>query len=141
MKGILEPYLNFSGFAREAALFYAEVFETEQPEIMMFDDLPEKERQGMEGAKGVMHTALNFGNAHLMISDSPFEPVQFGNAYSLSWASESEEEVDKVWRKLTEDGKVIMPLEPTFWSKKYGIVKDKFGVDWMIQVYAPFAEE
>lgn len=141
MKGILEPYLNFSGFAREAALYYAEVFALETPEILMFDDLPAEDRFGMEGAKGVMHTSLNFGNAHLMISDSPFEPVQFGNAYCLSWASESEEDVDKVWDRLIDGGHIIMPLAPTFWSRKYGIVKDKFGVDWMIQVFAPFAEE
>lgn len=141
MKGILEPYLTFSGFAREAALYYADVFELEQPQFMMFDDLPESEKEGMEGAKGVMHTSLNFGNAHLMISDSPFEPVTFGNAHTLSWASESEEEVDRVWQKLTDGGHILMALEPTFWSKKYGSVKDKFGVDWMIQVYSPFAQE
>lgn len=140
-QGMLEPYINFDGNTLEAFNFYGEVFEA-VPELMLFADLPIEEQEAMGHPEGVMHAALDLGNAHLMGSDTMGNIVNEGNRYYLSWASDSLADVETVWERFVEHGaKIIMPLEQTFWAEKYGILEDRFGVQWMIQKYAPYPQE
>ena len=129
----VDVYLNFNGNCREAAEFYAEVFETEQPEIMTFGEAPpHPDYQLPEEAKDlVMHTRLNISGSNVMFSDVfPGQPFVAGNNISLAFVSKDMDEIKSVFDKLSEGGTVVMELQETFWSKSYGSLKDKFGIEW-----------
>ena len=131
----VDVYLNFNGNCREAVEFYAEAFGTEKPQIMTFGDSPPNPEYPLaEEAKGlVMHTRLNIQGSNVMFSDVfPGMPFVEGNNISLAIVSENEDEIKSFFTKLKEGGSVGMDLQETFWSKCYGQVKDKFGIEWQL---------
>lgn len=128
-------YLNFNGDCREAVEFYAHVFETETPEIMTFSEAPPNPQYPLpEEAKNlVMHTRLNISGSNVMFSDTfPGSPFTQGNSISLAIVSKDIEEIKSVFAKIKAGGTVTMDLQETFWSKCYGQVKDKFGIEWQL---------
>ncbi|MDI2589798.1 MULTISPECIES: VOC family protein [unclassified Psychrobacillus] len=129
----IDVYLNFNGNCREAAEFYAEVFKTEKPQIMTFGEAPQHpDYQLPEEAKDlVMHTRLNINGSNVMFSDTfPGSPFILGNNISLAFVSKNEEEIRSAFDALKANGTVTMELQETFWSKCYGALKDKFGIEW-----------
>ncbi|MER2089611.1 MAG: VOC family protein [Sporosarcina sp.] len=131
----VDVYLNFNGNCREAVEFYAEVFGTEEPKIMTFRETPPNPEYPLpEEAKNlVMHTRLNIQGSNVMFSDV-FPGMAFiaGNNISLAVVSEDQDEIKSIFGKLKEGGKVGMDLQETFWSKCYGQVTDKFGIEWQL---------
>lgn len=131
----VDVYLYFNGNCREVVEFYAEVFGTEQPKIMTFGQAPSKGEYPLpEEAKNlVMHAQLNIEGSNMMFSDvfpgSPFVP---GNNIGLAFVSKDLEKIKSAFHRLKEGGTVIMELQETFWSKCYGNVVDKFGVNWQL---------
>ena len=128
-------YLNFNGNCREAVEFYAHVFETEKPEIMTFGDAPPNPEYALpEEAKDlVMHTRLDISGSNVMFSDVfPGWPFVQGNNISLAVVSKDIDEIKSVFSKLKEGGTVGMDLQETFWSKCYGSLTDKFGIEWQL---------
>ncbi|MGE7836571.1 VOC family protein [Viridibacillus arvi] len=135
----INVYLNFNGNCREAAEFYAEVFNTEKPEIMTFGDAPQNPEYTLpEEAKDlVMHTRLNILGSNVMFSDVfPGSPFILGNNVSLAVVSDNEEQLKSAFEALKVGGKVAMELQETFFSKCYGSLKDKFGIEWQISYEA-----
>ncbi|TVX93509.1 VOC family protein [Paenibacillus agilis] len=133
----IEVYLNFNGNCREAVTFYAEVFGTEQPEIMAFGDAPPSPDFTLpEEAKDlVMHTRINIKGSTVMFSDVfPGMPFVVGNNVSLTFVGDHIEEIQSAFHKLKEGGKVAMELQETFWSKCYGSLTDKFGIEWQFNL-------
>ncbi|MEI4769549.1 VOC family protein [Psychrobacillus sp. FJAT-51614] len=133
----VDVYLNFNGNCREAAEFYAEVFKTEKPQIMTFGEAPPSPDYTLpEEAKDlVMHTRLNISGSNVMFSDVfPGSPFIEGNNISLAVVSKDENEIRSAFEALKEGGKVGMELQETFWSKCYGSVKDKFGIEWQLSL-------
>ena len=133
----IEVYLNFNGNCREAAEFYAEVFKTEKPHIMTFGDAPKDPNFEIpEEAKNlVMHTRLDILGSRVMFSDTwPGSPFVAGNNISLTVISDDEEIIRSSFEQLKEGGTVTMELQETFWSKCYGAVKDKFGIEWQVSL-------
>ena len=131
----VEVYLNFNGNCREAVEFYAKVFDNENPQIMAFGDSPpDPNFQLPDEAKDlVMHARLTISGSRVMFSDVfPGTPFVQGNNVTLSITSENEEELTSWYHQLKEGGKVHMELQETFWSKLYGNLSDKFGVEWQI---------
>ncbi|WP_419961300.1 VOC family protein [Psychrobacillus sp. BM2] len=129
----VDVYLTFNGNCREAAEFYAEVFKTEKPEIMTFGDSPQNPDYVLpEEAKDlVLHTRLNINGSNVMFSDTfPGSPFVAGNNISLAFVSKEEDMVKSAFNALKEGGKVSMDLQETFWSKCYGSLRDKFGIEW-----------
>ncbi|TQR21328.1 VOC family protein [Psychrobacillus vulpis] len=129
----VDVYLNFNGNCREAAEFYAEVFKTEKPQIMTFGEAPQNPEYTLpEEAKDlVMHTRLSINGSNVMFSDVfTGSPFILGNNISLALVSKNEEELRSAFDALKEGGKVGMELQETFWSKCYGSLKDKFGIEW-----------
>lgn len=129
----VDVYLNFNGNCREVVEFYAEVFGTEEPKIMTFGETPPNPEYPLpEEAKSlVMHTRLNISGSNVMFSDVfPGMPFVEGNNISLAIVSTDLDEITSVFSKLKEGGSVGMELQETFWSKCYGSVKDKFGIEW-----------
>jgi PhnB protein len=131
----VEVYLNFNGNCREAVEFYANVFGTEQPQIMTFGDTPPDPNFTLpEEAKNlVMHARLTINGSTVMFSDVfPGMPFVVGNNISLTIGSKNIEEIKSLFHKLKEGGKVGMELQETFWSKCYGNLTDKFGIGWQL---------
>jgi PhnB protein len=129
----IEIYLNFDGNCRDAVEYYVEVFKTEEPKIMTFGEIPPNEEYPLpeEAKNRIMHTRLNMCGSVVMFSDTfPGMPYVEGSNISLAIVSHDLEEIKSLFNQLKEDGTVGMELQETFWSKCYGSVKDKFGIEW-----------
>jgi len=126
-------YLNFNGNCREVVNFYAEVFGTEAPKIMTFGETPPNPEYPLpeEAKELVMHTRLDISGSTVMFSDVfPGMPFIEGNNISLAFVSADLNEIKSAFSKLREGGKVAMELQETSWSKYYGQITDKFGIEW-----------
>lgn len=133
----VEVYLVFNGNCREAVEFYKEAFNTEQPEYMTFADAPPNPDFVIpEEAKSlIMHTYLMIDGSRVMFSDNfPGMPYTVGNNISVTVVSDDEGFIRSSFEKLQAGGNVSMPLQETFWSKCYGSLKDKFGVEWQLSL-------
>ena len=128
-------YFNFDGQSKEAAEFYAKVFQAELPKIMLFGDMPDNGTGPMddETKKRVIHAEVKLKDSVLMFSDTmPGMPLQIGNNITLMYASKDPNEIRTIYDRLGDGGKVGMELQETFFSKCYGSVTDKFGVVWQL---------
>lgn len=134
---VVTVYINFNGNCREAVEFYAEVFNTEKPEIMTFAEMPpDPEFEVPEEARDlVLHTSLDINGSTIMFSDIlPDTTFITGNNISLTVMTTSVEETEKLFDRLKEGGNVEIELEETFWSKCYGSLTDKFGIVWQLMI-------
>ena len=134
-------YLAFKGNCMEAFNFYKSVFGGEFPYIGKFSDMPPQE--GMpplpeSELDKIMHISLPISKETvLMGSDTPEsfrQNIVVGNNFSISINTETIEEADRIFGELSDDGKVTMPMDKTFWGAYFGMFTDKFGVSWMINV-------
>ena len=138
----LNPYLNFNGNAEEVFNFYKSVFGGEFAMLMRFKDVPadvpmdgcvEGEPARDEGNL-IMHIALPIGNNVLMASDVPSHmgQVTTGTNINLSINVESKEEADRVFAGLSAGGSIQMPMDNMFWGDYFGMLTDKYGIQWMV---------
>ena len=128
----LNPYLAFNGNCSEAMTFYKEALDGKLS-IQTFGDSPMEVPP--EHKNRVMHATLTFGNAIIMASDGmPENEVVFGNSVSLSIAALKVEDGERMFNNLSAGGTITMPWEKTFWGAIFGMCKDKFGIDWMVNV-------
>ena len=137
MEVAIQLYFVFNGNCREAVEFYAKVFKTEEPNIMSFGDAPPDPNHTIpEEAKHlVMHVNLEIAGSKVMFSDTwPGSPFTVGNNITIAVVSEDEELIRSAFDGLKEGGKVNMELQETFWSKCYGQVVDKFGIEWQLSL-------
>jgi len=132
----IEPYLNFDGRAEEAINFYRKALGAETEMLMRFKDSPEPPPPGMVPPgmdNKVMHAALRIGATRVMVSDGGCSNAAGFQGVTLSIASTDLAAATRWFNALAADGgEVQMPLEKTFWSPAFGMVKDRFGVSWMI---------
>ncbi|MFS0821154.1 VOC family protein [Bacillus sp. 1P02SD] len=131
----VDVYLVFNGNCREAVEFYAKVFNNETPQIMTFGQSPQSpEYQLPEEAKDlVMHARLNIDGSNVMFSDNfPGQPYTIGDNVTLALISKNMDDLKSWYEQLKDGGTVGMELQETFWSKLYGQVTDKFGIQWQI---------
>ena len=129
----LNPYLTFDGNALEAMTTYADILGGEITMSMRFGDMPnEAHWPGMnEDEMAHITVALPGGDA-LMASDGGGRAHQGFHGHNLQLAFQTAEEAQAKFAKLAEGGEVIMPCEPTFWAKAFGMCKDRYGVSWMV---------
>lgn len=131
----LNPYLNFNGNTEEAFNFYKSVFGGEFLALQRFKDTPESDRVAAADRDKIMHVALPVGGNILMATDaleSMGHPLKPGNNFSLSVDAESEEEAERLFQALSAGGKVEMPLAKAFWGAYFGMLTDRFGIQWMV---------
>lgn len=136
----LNTYLTFDGNCREVFEFYRSVFGGEFQSFQTFADAPPDMPVADDHKDRVMHVSLPVGSSVLMGSDSApgfGPPVVVGNNFSISIEGESREHVDRLFAALSAGGKVIMPLEETFWGAYFGLWTDKFGINWMASYTLP----
>ncbi|MEH7085230.1 VOC family protein [Neobacillus drentensis] len=129
MKGQATPYLMFDGKAKEALHYYRDVFGGEISNLQTYGeaDYPTPP----EAHDRIIHAQFKCGDLFLMVSDAfPGNSVVVGNNISLTLEFESEEEIQKIYDALSQNGQVFMELQDTFWGAKYAKVKDAYGVIW-----------
>jgi PhnB protein len=130
----VQPYLDFNGRCDEALEFYKKAVGAKVEMMMRWKDCPDQSMCTAENADKIMHSQFQIGDTTIMASDgrNSGKPQFHGIALSISVKNESE--ADKVFNGLAEGGQVNMPLGKTFFSPKFGMVADKFGVGWMVIV-------
>lgn len=134
----VNTYITFNGFCEEAFLFYKSVFGGEFSYFGRFKDMPIPEGQTCPPgeAEKIMHVSLPISAETAIMGSDSFESFGnetiFGNNFSLSLNTESKEEADKFFKELSAGGKIIMPMENTFWNAYFGTFVDKFGINWMV---------
>ncbi|MGM0217375.1 VOC family protein [Enterococcus sp. AZ126] len=137
---MLEVYLNFKNQAADAIAFYETIFDVKSEGVMTFADAPEvPEHPTPESWKDlIINASMTIEGVPVMFSDMPDGMgVTFveGNNVSLVVSTDDEAKIDRIFNRLAEGGKVTMPLAETFWTKKYGMLVDKFGIHWMLNYY------
>jgi PhnB protein len=132
-------YLTFNGNCREAFDFYKSVFGGEFPYVGTFGEMPPQE--GMppmpdEMKNKIMHISLPISaETAIMGSDrgGDWAPeLQQGNNFSISVNTEDQEEAKRIFDALADGGQITMPYDKTFWNAYFGMLTDKFGINWMV---------
>ena len=133
---LINPHINFNGNAEEAFNFYKSVFGGEFATIVRLKDLSSPEFPVAENdANKIMHIALPIGKNSLMGNDVPksMGPVNENeNRSKISISAESREEADKLFNGLSAGGTVEMPMDDSPWGSYFGMFRDKFGIEWMV---------
>ena len=136
---LIQPYLFFGGRCEEAIEFYRAAIGAEPQMIMRHKESPEPPPPGMVLPEGwgekVMHASFKVADNLIMASDGCGGADDVGfNGFSLSLALPDEAAAQKAFTGLSAGGQVMMPLCKTFWSPCFGMLKDKFGLGWMVTV-------
>lgn len=126
----LVPYLHFNSEAEEVLNLYKDVFDGEIIALNRYGDSPMQVNEGWKNK--IIHARLKFGDNIIMMSDSHNGQLasKEGNI-QLSVEVDDENKIKEVFDKLAEGGKVTMPLAKQFWGATFGMLQDKFGVNWM----------
>ncbi|MEY2438801.1 MAG: PhnB protein [Verrucomicrobiota bacterium] len=131
---LVQPYLFFGGRCEEALGFYRTAVGAEIQMLVRFKESPEPHGLPDCFDDKVMHATVRIGKTTLMASDGQCEGDQNFDGFSLSITVPDVAEAERVFAALGEGGLVVAPLEKTFWSPKFGMLQDRFGVGWMISV-------
>jgi len=135
----IQPYLFFEGRCEEALDFYKKALGAEVAMLMRYSDSPDpppKECMPADPRK-VMHAELKVAGASVMASDGMANGKPVFQGFGLSLPAKDEAQADRYFNALGEGGTVMMPMGKTFFSPRFGMVTDKFGVMWMVIVPPP----
>lgn len=135
----VQPYLFFDGRCEEAIDFYKKALGAKVEMLMRFKEAPEQSSDpngcGPGGnADKVMHAAFKIGDSMILASDGHCAGHPEFKGFSLTMPAKNEAEADKLFGALSDGGQVQMPMTKTFFSPRFGMVADKFGVGWMVIV-------
>jgi PhnB protein len=133
---LINPHINFNGNAEEAFNFYKSVFGGEFVKIIRLKDISSPEYPVAENdANKIMHIALPIGKNILMANDVPVSMGQVNeneNRSKISISAESREEADKLFSGLSAGGNIEVPISDSPWGSYFGMFRDKFGIEWMV---------
>ncbi len=138
----LSPYLNFPGNTEEAFNFYKSVFGGDfAGGIFRFKDTPESDKLTANDREKVMHIGLPLGKGNMLMATDALESMgqklTTGNNIHLSIETEGKDEANKIFNGLSAGGKVTMPMTDAFWGAYFGMLTDKFGIQWMVSYTYP----
>ena len=126
----LTTYVNFAGQCAEAFRFYEQHLGGQITAMMTHAESPQPSQLGPEWKDAVLHARIAIGGTQLMGADIPnAQPMR--SAY-LSLGMDSDAEAERVYAALSEGGRVLMPMQQTFFASRFGQVQDRFGINWMI---------
>lgn len=137
----LNVYLNFDGNCKEAFEFYRSIFGGEFSYIGKYGDMPEQE--GMPALSEadrdkILHVGLPISQETILMGCDLIGSIggtfSQGNNFSISVNTDSKEEANRIFSALSEGGTITMPMADTFWNAYFGMLRDKFGVNWMLNV-------
>ena len=129
----VQPYLFFEGRCEEALEFYRRALGAEVQMLMRYKDSPEPAKPGMNiPPDKVMHACLRVGDTAIMASDGFCSGKAAFQGFSLSVSARDDAQAKKMFGALAEGGQVRQPLTSTFFASSFGMLKDRFGVGWMV---------
>jgi PhnB protein len=131
----VQSYLFFDGRCEEALEFYKKTLGAQVDMLMRFKDSPEPQPPGMcpPGSENkIMHTSFRIGDTAVMASDGRAQGKPKFEGFALSLTAKDEAEAERLFAALADGGQVQMPLTKTFFSPRFGMVADRFGVGWMV---------
>ncbi len=126
----LDIYVNYKGNCREAFMFYEQHLGGKIISMATFKDMPDSSKIPEERINDILHARIEIGGSVLMGADIPnAEPMR--SAY-LSLSVDSDEEAERIYALLSEGGEIFMKMEKTFFAKRFAMLRDKFGANWML---------
>ena len=134
---LINPHINFNGNAEEAFNFYKSVFGGEFAKIVRFKDLPSNPDYATPAheVNKIMHISLPIGKSILMANDVPESMGRINeneNRSKIVISAESKEEADKLFIGLSAGGQIEMPIQDSPWGSYFGMFRDKYGIEWMV---------
>lgn len=137
----LAPYLIFKGNCEEAFNFYKDVFGGDFQFMGRYKDMPPMEggeKCAPADENKIMHVSLPVGKEGVLMGSDAHPGIQdqttIGNNFNISINADNKDEADKLYNSLSEGGKQTMPMNKTFWGAYFGMLTDKFGIQWMLNV-------
>lgn len=131
----LNTYLLFNGQCEAAFRFYARCLGGEIDAMMTYADSPAAQHVGADWGKKIIHAQVSVGDQVLMGSDPPPEHAAGApRGFAVSVQTADVSEAERIFRALSEGGQITMPLAKTFFSPLFGMLEDRFGVRWMVNV-------
>jgi PhnB protein len=130
----VQPYLFFDGRCEEALDFYKKALGAKVDMTMRFKESPDPNTCAPGSENKIMHAAFKIGDTQVLASDGRCEGKPNFQGFSLTINAKDEAEADRLFAALGDGGQVQMPLTKTFFSPRFGMVADRFGVGWMILV-------
>ncbi len=129
----INPYLFFDGNCKKAFAFYEQAIDARIEDMMSWRDGPMADDMPAEMLDRVMHASLLLGEERIMASDeTPPENFKPMNGIRVVINANSAEDAERFFANLSEGGEINMPMEETFWAKRFGMLTDRFGVPWMV---------
>jgi PhnB protein len=128
----VQPYLFFDGRCEEALEFYKKAVGAKVGMLMRFGQAPDKSMLSPGSENKVMHAQVEIGKASVLVSDGRCQGNPSFQGFALAITAADEAEADKLFAALSEGGQVTMPMAKTFFSPRFGMLSDKFGVGWMV---------
>ncbi len=126
----VKPYITFKGNCAEAIDFYKQALGADELFRQTFGESPMKE---MGPADAIMHATIQVGDSHIMMCDDPRgDAAEAPSNISLAVGLDDAEQARKIFNNLAEGGTVTMPIDKTFWAEAFGMLTDKFGINWMV---------
>jgi PhnB protein len=130
----VQPYLFFEGRCEEALEFYRRALGAEVEMLMRFKDSPDPGACPAGAQDKVMHASFRIGDSTVMASDGRCQGQPSFQGIALSLTAADDAEAERLFGALAEGGQVQVPLAKTFFSSRFGMLSDRFGVPWMVVV-------
>ena len=137
----IKPYISFKGNCKEAMNFYKDRLGAE---VLFSQTYGESPMAGKGPDDKIMHCSLKIGDSVIMACDNVFEdsnPTTVGNNISLAIGTNDVAQADKAFDQLSDGATIIMPMQETFWAERFGMLTDKFGINWMFNCEKPMTDD
>lgn len=128
----LNPYLTFDGQCEAAFNFYAQCIGGEIAALTPYTGTPAEAHVPVEWRNKILHASLVMGDSVLMGSDAPPERFNRPQGFSVSLQIKDPAEAERIFHALADGGTVRMPIQQTFWARRFGMCTDRFGIPWMV---------
>ena len=139
----IKPYIAFPGNCAEAVEFYKNKLGAEVLFTQSYGESPMADKVTPDNNDKIMHTSFKIGDSVIMACDNVFSdhPTTVGDNISLALGSNNTAEAETLFNDLSEGGKILMPMQETFWAERFGMLTDKFGINWMFNVDKPHTDK
>ena len=128
----MNPYLTFNGQCRAAFAFYEKVLGAKIIAMMTYGDTPAAKDSPPAMRDKVVHARMTVDGQVVMASDAPADRYEPAKGFSVTLGIQEPAEAERVFHALAEGGTVSMPIQETFWAKRFGMLTDRFGIPWMV---------
>jgi PhnB protein len=128
----VSPYISFKGECEAAFRFYEQCLGGKLGQVFRYGGSPMADQAPPDWEDKVMHTSLTIGHQVLLGADVAPERYEEPKGFSLSLQLNNIAEAERIFSQLSTDGRIVMPLEKTFWAARFGVVVDRYGISWLI---------